>query len=105
MATGPNPNTDITVPFDGVWNISCFINGSSSETLDDTTNVGGWFRRNGNASNDYILATAVYVSTNCSLNITMFLNAGDYITPYFYWRRNASSITVQRAYFSVSLIH
>jgi hypothetical protein len=100
MATGPNPNTDITIPFDGVWNVSCFMNGTGS-----ATDVGGWFRLNGNASNDYILATAVFASTNATINISLFLHAGDYLTPYFYWRTGATGLTLQRAYFVVSQIH
>jgi hypothetical protein len=107
MATGPNPDTDITIPFDGVWTVSCFLNSkyTGSGGVPSDTNVGGWWRLNGVSGNDDLLGVVVFPSTNVTTSITQPFSAGDYLTPYFYFRTNASQLVLQRAYFSVVLVH
>lgn len=107
MATQHGTTSDITIPFDGIWTVSVFLNGGSGNgtSAGSADNVAGWFRLNGVAGNDNLLAVTVMPSTNVTTSITLPLSAGDYLTPYYYWRTNTNALVLQRAYFSVSLVH
>ena len=94
----------ITIPFDGIWVISAFIN-TDSDSHPKITSCGAWFRVNGVNGNANVLAANAAASNNATISITYPFNGGDFIEVFFVNYDSTNSAYVQRGVFSASLIH
>jgi len=98
MSTAPDT---ITIPFDGIWTLSCFMN-CPENTI---STCGGWFVLNGVGGNDNDLGTNSTAGNNTTIGITMPFSAGDTLQAYFLNKDTTQTARVQRGVFSCSLVH
>jgi hypothetical protein len=99
MATG---DSDITIPFDGIWTVAGFFSTSQAGGL---SACGCWFRKNHVSGNGLLLAATTAPSGSISTSTTLPLAAGDVITPYFSNKDSSQTATLWNAVCSVVLVH